>query len=328
MTPTLAPALDLCALPGALGSGCAVAGALAGAATPGAAGALAGGALASVGTAVIGQLADAMVLAWWMLQAKVLTFWTEAPTPTAADLVAPGSTRSWVAWLAQFTLITSVMIAAGRTILTRDGRNLADAGRTVVATILTSALAITVAAALVRSGDAIANALLADALVDGFGSDPQPISAALIAAGGPGGPLLLGILGFLASVIQFFVLLARNAVLPVVVLLLPLAAAAGGAQVGKAWFGRLAAWLLALAFYKPVAAVIYAVVLVQARTADTAMTALIALVGMVTAVLTLPALIKLFSPAPAGGGGGGGGYAVGMAAGAAVRAASSRGGSP
>ena len=55
---------------------------------------------------------------------------------------------------------------------------------------------------------------------------------------------------------------------------------------------------------------------------------LIALVGMFMAVLAMPALIKLFSPNPAGGGGGGGGYALGMAGGAAIRAAATKGGTP
>jgi hypothetical protein len=137
--------------------------------------------------------------------------------------------------------------------------------------------------------------------------------------------LLLACVGFLTSIVQFFILLARNAVLPVVIVLLPLAAAAGGAQVGRAWFGRLAAWLLALAFYKPVAALIYAIVLVQARTADSLVKALTALVGMAAAIITLPALIKLFSPSPAGGGGGGGGYATGLAASAVVSKVSARG---
>jgi type IV secretion system protein TrbL len=319
----LAPALDLCAIPGLSSAGCAVRSAV-GALTPGG---LAGGAVGALGTSMLAQIADSFFNAWWLFQSKVLTFWTEAPTPGPADLVAPGSTRRWVAWLAQFALIISVLIAAGRTILTRDGRNLADAGRALVLTILTSALVVTVAAALVAAGDAIANALLGDALAEGFGADPAPIGAALLSVGGPPGLVLLGSLGFLASVVQFFVLLSRNAVLPVVIVLLPLAAAAGGAQLGRAWFGRLAAWLLALAFYKPVAAIIYSVVLVQARTADTAMAAITALVGMCMAILALPALIKLFTPSAAGGGGSGGGYAAGMAGGAAVRAAASRGGS-
>ena len=125
---------------------------------------------------------------------------------------------------------------------------------------------------------------------------------------------------------QFFVLIARNAVLPVTVLLLPLAAAAGTSALGRAWFGRLAAWVLALAFYKPIAAAVYAIVLSQAQTADTFTRALTALVGMFAAVLVLPALIKLFTPTAAGGGGQGGGYSTGMAAGAVARTVASKAG--
>jgi hypothetical protein len=323
MMPAVGPT-DLCALPGLGAAGCAAAGALAAGGSS-----LAAGAVTSAASAALAPLADGLFDGWWALQAKVLTFWTAVPTPTATDLVGPGAARGYVAWLAQFVLVLSVLAAAARTILTRDARSLAEAARTLAVTILVSAAGIAAAVALIRAGDAIASALLDGSLAEALGADPQPFHAALIAEGGGAGvSLLLGILGALASLTQFFVLLARNAVLPVVVLLLPLAAAAGGSALGRAWFSRLVAWLLALAFYKPVAAVIYAVVLTQARTADTAMKALIALVGMFTAVLALPALIKLFSPNPAGGGGGGGGYAVGMAAGAAARAAASRGGSP
>ncbi len=221
-------------------------------------------------------------------------------------------------------LIVSLLLAAGRTILSRDARTLADFGRTLALTIVISALGVTASAALVRAGDAIAAALVRTDLADAFGGPSTPVHAAVVTAGGPAGPLVLGLLGALASLVQFFVLLARNAVLPVVVLLLPLAAAAGGSTLGRAWFGRLAAWLLALAFYKPVAAVIYAVVLHQSRTADTFTKALTALVGMAAAVLALPALIKLFTPTAAGGGGGGSGYSTGMAAGATARAVASR----
>ena len=326
MTPMLTPALDLCAIPG-VAVGCAaksVIGAVTGGGLPGPAG-LAGGAVASLASSMIAELATGFFNAWWLFQAKILTFWVDSPTPTPADLVAPGSTRGWVAWLAQFALIISILVAAGRTILTRDARNLADAGRAVVLTLLTSALVVTVAAALVRAGDAIANALLGDALAEGFGSDPQPLAAAAVTVGGgPAGMLLLSAVGFLVSICQFLILLGRNAILPVVIVLLPLAAATGGAQVGRAWFGRLAAWLLALALYKPAAAIIYSVVLVQARTADTALTVLTALVGMVLAVLTLPALIKLLSPSATGSGGGSGIYGAGMAAGAVVRGQQAR----
>jgi hypothetical protein len=215
----------------------------------GAAGAAAGGAAGSLLAGMLGSLADGFFNMWWLTQAKVLTMWVNSPTPSPADLLAPGATRSWVAWLTQFALITSLLIAAGRTVLTRDGRSLADVGRTVVLTLLVSALAVGVAGALVRTGDAIANALLTASLIEGLRSDPQPWAAAAASLGGPPGMVLLGIVGFLVSIVQFFLLLARNAILPVVIVLLPLGAATGGSQLGRAWFSRLAAWLLALALY-------------------------------------------------------------------------------
>lgn len=323
MIATVAPAADMCTIPG-LAVGCAAKAILT--IPSGGAGSLVGGAAGSLIGSVFTELADGFFNAWWLFQAKVLTYWMDAPTPTPADLVAPGATRSWVAWLAQFALVVSVLVAATRTILTRDPRNLFDAAKAVVLTILASALAVTVAAALVGAGDAIAGALLDGALLEGFTSEAQPWPAAAATLGlGQAGTVILAVVGLLVSLFQFLLLLGRNAILPVVIVLLPLAAAAGGAQLGRAWFGRLAAWLLALALYKPVAAIVYSVVLVQTRTADTALQALTAITGMLLAVLTLPALIKLLSPAAAGGGGGGGLYGIGMAAGEAARHVARRG---
>lgn len=302
----------VCSAPGPLAGACAV-----------------GDALAGAGTAVSGELMSTVVTglgqalfdSWWALQAKVLTLWVHTPTPTEADLAGPGHVRGYVAWLTAVVLVTSVLAAAARTMLARDGRGLAELGRTVALTLVVSGVGIGAAVALLRAGDGIAAALVDEhALVDSAGTGTQ-VNAGLVAGLGGAAPIILAILGLLASITQFFVLLARDAVLPLVVVLLPLAAAAGGTVLGRAWFGRLAAWLLALAFYKPAAAVVYAVVLVQLRSADSTIRALTALAGMVAAILVLPALLKLFAPLTAGGGGGGGGYATATAAGAAARVA-------
>ena len=205
MTPLLASALDLCGIPGLGAGACAAADALTspeavvGGLVAGPAGVI-GGAASAMGLTMLGQIADSFFNAWWLFQAKALTFWTDTPTPGPGDLLAPAAARRWVAWLAQFVLIISILLAAGRTILTRDARNLADAGRAVVVTILTSALVVTVAAALVAAGDAIASALLDGALAEGFGADPAPFAAALLSSGaGPPGMLLLACVGFLTS---------------------------------------------------------------------------------------------------------------------------------
>lgn len=301
-----------CALPGPSAAACAVGDVLAGA----------GAAVSSsVVSTVVAGLGQALFDSWWALQAKVLALWVDTPTPTERDLAGPGHVGGYVAWLTGVVLVVSVLVAAVRTMMARDGRSLADLGRTVVLTLVVSGAGVAAAVSLLRAGDGIAAALVDEhALVASAGTGTE-VNAGLVAGLGGAAPIILAILGLLASITQFFILLARNAVLPLVVVLLPLAAAAGGTMLGRAWFGRLAAWLLALAFYKPAAAVVYAVVLVQLRTADTGIRALTALAGMVAAILVLPALVRLFAPITAGGGGGGGGYAAATAAGTAARVA-------
>lgn len=307
--PTVSPGDLLCVLPGPTSGACAVKD-------------IADGVGGSIMGTVLSGLGQALFDAWWRLQARVLTMWVHTPTPTAAELAGPGHVRGYAMWLATWVLVISVLVAAARTMLSRDGRSLAELGRTVLTTVVVSGAGVAGAAALLRAGDQMAAALVDEhALLASAGASSTEVNAGLVASLGTGGPMILSILGLLASVTQFFVLLARNAVLPLVVVLLPVAAASGSTMLGRAWFGRLAAWLLALAFYKPAAAVVYAVVLVQARSADTATKALTAFAGMVAAVLVLPGLIKLFAPITAGGGGGGGGYAVATAAGSAARAA-------
>jgi hypothetical protein len=310
MIVAVSPGDLVCAVPGPLTATCA-----AGDMAIGTGSAVTG----SVMSGVVEGLGQALFDSWWTVQAKVLTLWVHIPTPDAQDLAGPGHVRGYVAWLTAVVLLVSVLGAALRTMLARDGRSLADLGRTVVVTLVVSGVGVASAVALLRAGDAIAAALIDEqALVVSAGTATE-VNAGLVATMGGAAPIVLAILGLLASITQFFVLLGRDAVLPLVVVLLPLAAAAGGTILGRAWFGRLAAWLLALAFYKPAAAVVYAVVLVQLRTADSGFRAMTALAGMVAAILVLPALLKLFAPLTAGGGGGGGGYAMATAAGTAAR---------
>ena len=66
--------------------------------------------------------------AWWLMQAKVLTLWVATPTPTAARPRRTRARRRYVAWLTQYVLLVSLLLAAGRTILSRDARTLADFG--------------------------------------------------------------------------------------------------------------------------------------------------------------------------------------------------------
>ena len=95
MTPLLASALDLCGIPGLGAGACAAADALTspeavvGGLVAGPAGVI-GGAASAMGLTMLGQIADSFFNAWWLFQAKALTFWTDTPTPGPARPAGPG----------------------------------------------------------------------------------------------------------------------------------------------------------------------------------------------------------------------------------------------
>ena len=71
--------------------------------------------------------------------------------------------------------------------------------------------------------------------------------------------IVLGIVAFLATVIQIMLMLVRGGMLVLLVGTLPLVAAFSNTEMGMQWFRKASAWLMAFALYKPAAAVVYAV---------------------------------------------------------------------
>ena len=71
--------------------------------------------------------------------------------------------------------------------------------------------------------------------------------------------MVLDFLLICGGLAQVLFMLFRNAVLPVMVLLTPVAIAGGATHSGRRWGNRMLSWLLAFVLYKPVAVLIYAV---------------------------------------------------------------------
>ena len=107
MIALLAPTADICDVPGLGAAGCAAAQAL----VEGPVASAVGSAATGIASAALSQIAQAVFDAWWLLQAKVLTLWVHTPTPTAADLVAPGRAGGYIAWLTQYVLVVSMVLA-------------------------------------------------------------------------------------------------------------------------------------------------------------------------------------------------------------------------
>lgn len=140
----------------------------------------------------------------------------------------------------------------------------------------------------------------------------------------PLGPLtviFMGTTAIWASFFQVALMVLRLGLLVIMTGTLPLSASFANTEMGRTWFKRHVAWLLAFILYKPAAAVVYAAAFQLAGTNafagdSTGLVAIIAgLALMGLALIMLPALMVMVSPmANLGGGGGGAGAGAGLLA--------------
>src|SRR5690625_1591727 len=135
--------------------------------------------------------------------------------------------------------------------------------------------------------------------------------------------IVLVLLSLLISIIQIILMLARSGILVVLVGVLPLSASFTTTEMGRTWFKRTVAWIIAFILYKPVAAIVYAAAirLISANDLgsgdDEITTVITGILLMALAVVALPALIRLIAPAVGAVAGGAGGGVMMAAAGAA-----------
>ena len=121
--------------------------------------------------------------------------------------------------------------------------------------------------------------------------------------------IVLGIIAFLATVIQIMLMLVRGGMLVLLVGTLPLVAAFSNTEMGLQWFRKASAWLIAFALYKPAAAVVYAVAFDLAGQQG-ALALLDGVMMLVLAILALPALLRFVVPATSALAGAGGAGAI------------------
>ena len=143
-------------------------------------------------------------------------------------------------------------------------------------------------------------------------------------AGGLGSLLviLLGLIAILATIFQIVLMVARGGMLVILTGILPLSASFTNTEMGKAWFKKCVAWLIAFILYKPAAAIVYAAAFQLAGTdvySDDGSGLLAFLTGlmlMIIALFAMPALMRFVTPmvGAMAGGAAGGAMAVGAMA--------------
>lgn len=146
------------------------------------------------------------------------------------------------------------------------------------------------------------------------------------AAGGLGALLviILGLIAILATAFQIVLMVARGGMLVILTGILPLSASFTNTEMGKSWFKKCVAWLIAFILYKPAAAIVYAAAFQLVGTdvfTDDGSGLLAVLTGlmlMVIALFAMPALMRFVTPMVGAMAAGGAGAAIGAGALAAL----------
>lgn len=241
--------------------------------------------------------------------------------------------QSGLWWYMGAAAIVSVIIGGAR--MAWEQR--AEPGRETVKSLLTlvvvAGAGVTIVGLLVAAADSfsiwlINGSLDCDVTAQGsscFGENMLTLLALTTnpATGGLGALLIiiLGLIAILAAAFQIVLMVARGGMLVILTGILPLSASFTNTEMGRSWFKKCVAWLVAFILYKPAAAIVYAAAFQLVGTdvfSDDGTGLLAVLTGlmlMVIALFAMPALMRFVTPmVGALAGGAGGALAVGAMA--------------
>jgi hypothetical protein len=240
--------------------------------------------------------------------------------------------QSGLWWYMGAAAVMSVLVGGAR--MAWEQR--AEPGRETVKSLLTlvvvAGAGVTIVGLLVAAADSfsvwiINGSLTCNVTTDSacFGQNMLTLLALTTnpAAGGLGALLIiiLGLIAILAAVFQIVLMVARGGMLVILAGILPLSASFTNTEMGKSWFKKCIAWLVAFILYKPAAAIVYAAAFQLVGTdvfSDDGTGLLAVLTGlmlMIIALFAMPALMRFVTPmVGAVAGGASGALAVGALA--------------
>jgi len=279
------------------------------------------------------QIVDSLLDGFGRLLEWSMVWWVRLPSPDLTTMSALSTVREYTTSLQVVLMTGAVMITAGRLALAKRGALAGEVqesfmgfARAVFASWMFAAV-ITMAT---RAGDAFSDWLITDAT---HGDPSSALShlaqfSALTSSNGLGmtGMFILGLIGFIGALLQLALLVVRQALLIVVVAVIPIAASAAGTGPGSQAYKRLISWAVAFALFKPVGAIVYMVAFsaAGAGSADTQQQ-LLGLILLALVALVLPALMRMVAPAVSTMGSGGGGAAAAAMLGSGIGMAASMG---
>jgi len=251
--------------------------------------------VAALADSALQAFAKSVASAVGTLMQALMTWWLKTPS---IDLSSLPLRR-----LQDRTLPITVLVATGALIwagtkmcVSRRADPLVPAGRGLFNVVLATGLGLTVSTGALKLGDSLSRWLL-DAGAQGQAAERMGALVALqpLAAAQPALVMVLGVVVFLMTLVQWLVLLFRQAGIVFLAPLLPLAAATSMTSSSSAAYRRLLTWLLSLIAYKPMVAFVYLVGFQVLGQSSGVEGVLIGTVILLLAVIALPALLRFFS---------------------------------
>lgn len=257
--------------------------------------------LAAAGRLGAVLLGVALIASATAVVAKIMPMRTDGAGGATAFL------QSALWWYAAAGATLSVIIAGIRLVWERRPQPGLDLIKSLLTLIVVSAAGVTIIWTLIRVADKFSTWILHESLSCNVTQATcfAPNFLGLFALSYGTEPMLTVLLGLvitLSMIIQIVLTFIRSGMLVILTGVLPLASSATNTELGRTWFKKCTTWLIAFILYKPAAAIVYAAAfqLVGSNAFGSGGGVLKMLAGttmLLIAIFTLPALMKLVTPA-------------------------------
>jgi hypothetical protein len=257
-------------------------------------GSVAGAAAGTAANDALSGIAGAIQSGVAWITANSVSWWVKVPSPDLAGEPAVTQLQQWMLPVAAIVAVFGVIVAGGKMALTRKANPLIDTGSGLVTIAVTSAVGVLLPTLLLQAGDAWSNWVLNASTGGQFGARLTGLLA-MTGINAPAVVVILGIVAMIISALQAILMLFRQGALVVLAGTLPLAAAGTLTPATRPWFKKTTGWMLALIFYKPAAAAVYAAAFTMIGTGKDLRTILTGFAMVLMSLLALPVLMKFFT---------------------------------
>ena len=249
----------------------------------------------------------------------VVTFWVQIPTPVMDQDSGPvAALRGSLSWLVGAMGVVGLLLGLSRVMWSHRGDEASEVFKGLIRLVVATSMAVPVVALVTAAFDEFSVWILNRSAGGDLGAVVLKFGTFSALSGlGSAIVFIVGLVGIGSAVVQVCLLLVRAGMIIILAGVLPLTAAGSTTEAGKATLYKTSGWLLAFVLYKPTAAIVYAAAFFTAGQGGDVVSQLTGLFMIVMAVLALPALMRLVTPA-VGAVTAGGGSGAGMAAGAAL----------